>query len=276
LIPSVTRAIEHAVRGVRHAWRTLVRMPCVTAVVVLSLAAGIGVNVAVFSWFQAVVLTPLPGVAGARTFHFIESRSETGAQPGVSWLEYRDLRARLHSVPDSLAFRMVPLNVGETARTERTYGLLVSDNYVTALGLSPGRGRFFRPEEVAGADPVVVISNGFWQTRFGAAADVVGRTLHVNGRDLVVIGVTPAGFQGTVLALDFSQWMPATLAPALFGGSRELDDRSIRGYAMMGRLDPKVSRTQAQAEVGAAMTDLARSYPASRSGYFVVECHPIR
>lgn len=79
-----------------------------------------------------------------------------------------------------------------------------------------------------------------------------------------------------MLALDFSLWVPATLAPALFGGSRERDDHSIRGYSMMGRLDPKVSRTQAQAEVGAAMTDLARSYPVSRSGCFVVECHPIR
>ena len=79
--------LEHAVRDVRHAWRTIVRMPLLAAVVILSLGVGIGVNVVVFSWLQAIVLKPLPGVADARAFYLIEPRAETGSNPGASWLD---------------------------------------------------------------------------------------------------------------------------------------------------------------------------------------------
>ena len=96
-------------RDVRHAWRSIVRMPIPSAVVVLSLGVGIGVNTAVFSWVQAVVLRPLPGVSAPAGIHLVEPRAETGSNPGVSWLEYRDLKDRLRSLPDLLAFRIVPL-----------------------------------------------------------------------------------------------------------------------------------------------------------------------
>ena len=89
-------------------------------VVVVSLGVGIGVNTAVFSWIQAMVLQPLPGVVGGGSFHLVEPRAETGSYPGMSWLEYRDLQERLHAFPALLAFRMVPLNVGESGRPEVT------------------------------------------------------------------------------------------------------------------------------------------------------------
>ncbi|MBI2835953.1 MAG: ABC transporter permease [Acidobacteria bacterium] len=254
---------EHARRDVCHAWRTIVRMPGHAAVVILSLGVGIGVNTAVFSWIQAVVFQPLPGVADAASFHLVESRAETGSYAGVSWLEYRDLQERLRSFRGVVAFRMVPLNVGEPARTERTYGLFVSGNYFSALGLRPALGRFLRPEEVAhtGSEPVVVISHEFWQTRFSGAARALGQTVRVNDRPLTIVGVAPERFQGTVLGLNFDLWVPATLAPVLLGGSRELEDRGVRGYAVMGKLQPHVTRAQAQAEVDAAMRQLAQIYP---------------
>src|SRR6266851_5992341 len=127
-----------------HAWRSIVKMPVVAAVVVVSLGVGIGVNTAVFSWIQAVVLRPLPGVRDASSFYFVEPRAETGSYPGVSWPEYGALREGLSSLPDVLAFRMVPFNVGESGRTQRTFGLLVSGNYFSALGLRPALGRFLR------------------------------------------------------------------------------------------------------------------------------------
>jgi hypothetical protein len=163
--------LEQSLRDLKHAARALARMPLLSLVIVLSLGGGIGVNVVVFSWLQAVVLKPLPGVKDARSLHFIEARAETGSYPGASWLEYRDLRERLRTISDPVAFRMVPLNLGETAQTERIYAQLVSDNYFTALGLEPAIGRFFRPEETAAgaAQAVVVISYGMWQSRFGGA-----------------------------------------------------------------------------------------------------------
>ncbi len=111
-----------------------------------------------------------------------------------------------------------------------------------------------------------MISDTFWHARFGGAASALGQTLHVNDRDLPVVGVTPPGFQGTVLGLEFDLWIPATLAPSLLSGSRELEDRSARGYSMMGRLRAGASSAQAQAEVDAAMRHLARLYPETNAG----------
>ncbi len=163
--------LEAAGRDVRHAWRMIARMPGIALVVVLSLGVGIGVNVVIFSWMQAVVFQPIPGVANAASFHLVEPRSETGMNPGTSWQEYQDLRARLRTFRDLLAFRMTSLYVGEPGQVERAYGLLVSGNYFDALGLRPAAGRFFRPEEVTkpGGDPVAVISHEYWQSRFAGA-----------------------------------------------------------------------------------------------------------
>jgi predicted permease len=247
----------------RHAWRAIRAMPVVSIVVVASLGVGIGVNTAVFSWMQAVVFRPLPGVAGASTFRQIEPRADTGSYPGVSWREYLDLRERMRSMPDLIAFRMVPFNVGERGRVQRAFGQLVSGNYFTALGLHPALGRFIRPDEAArpGGEPVVVISYDYWQSHFSGDAGVVGRSIRVNDQLLTIIGVTPHRFQGTVLGLNFEMWAPATLAPTLLAGSPELDDRGLRGYAVLGRLGPHASDQQAQADLDQTMRELARAYP---------------
>jgi predicted permease len=252
---------------VRHACRTLGRMPVLAAVVVVSLAAGIGVNTTVFSWVQAVVLKPLPGVPDPGAFYTIEPRADSGTYPGASWREYGDLRDRLRTLPDAVAFRMAPLNVGEIGRTERTFALLVSGNYFTSLRLRPALGRFLRPDEAAqpGGAPVVIISHDYWRNRFAGSPAVLGQTLRVNDRPLTIVGVVPERFQGTVLSLAFDLWVPATLAPALFSGSRELTDRSLRGYTVLARLAPGATPAAADAEVASAMRDLAREYPATNA-----------
>jgi predicted permease len=259
-IASVGRDIRHAVRAVR-------RMPIVAGVIIVSIAAGVGVNTVVFSWLQALVFQPLPGVSRASQIYLVEPRAESGTNPGASWLEYRDLRMALPSFDDILAFRMVPFNLGEAGRTERIFGVLVSGNYFSALGLTPALGRFLQPDEVstAGGAPVVVISHDFWQSRFAGAPTALGATLRVNDRPLTIVGVTPAGFQGTVVAIQFDLWAPATLAPALLSGSRELEDRGQRGYSLMGRLRPDSTPVAARAELDAAMRQLARAYPATNA-----------
>ena len=259
--------VESALRDLRHAWRMIFRMPGLSAVVILSLGVGIGVNTAVFSWIQAVVLRPLPGVPDASRFHFVETRAEAGTHPGLSWLEYRDLRERLRSFDDLIASRMVPLSLGEAGRTERVSAELVSDNYFSGLSLRPALGRFPGGSDArAGEASVVVISHGFWQARFGGAPGALGQTLRLNDQSLSIVGVAPPGFQGTVLGLDFELWVPATLAPVLLGGSRELEDRSQRGYAVLGSLPAQATRARAQAELDAAMAELARLHPETNAG----------
>jgi predicted permease len=251
----------------KHAWRSIRRMPVLATVVVVSLGIGIGVNTAVFSWVQAVVLRPLPGVADAGRFHLIEPRADTGSYPGASWQEYRDLRERLPIFPELFAHRMAPFTLGDAGRSARIYGQLVSGNFFSALGMQPALGRFFRADEAVrpGTEPVAVVSHDFWQTRLGGAADVVGRTLRVNDQQLTIVGVTPARFQGTILGLNFDLWIPATMAPLVQGGSRELDDRAMRGYNLMARLPVGTSLRQAQAQLDQAMRELAAIYPDTNS-----------
>lgn len=238
------------------------------SVVVLSLGAGIGVNAVVFSWIQAVLLHPLPGVANAAALYSVEPRRADGTYVGLSWRDYLDLRERLSTFPALLAFRMAPLYVGRPGETERAYGLLVSDNYFPALGLVPALGRFLTADEVStpGGPPVLVISFDYWQTRFGGSSSVLGAHLRVNGMPLAIVGVAPRGFQGTVPRLKFDLFLPATLAPIVQPGSQELDSRMVRGYAAMGALRAGVSRRVAQQDVNAAMDALARAHPEADTG----------
>jgi predicted permease len=255
-------------KDVRQAWRSIVRMPALSAVIVVSLALGIGINTVVFSWIQARVLRPIPGVENGAGVYLVEPNPEGGHYPGASWLEYRDLREGLRSFEDLVAARIVPLYVGQAGAVERHFGVLVSDNYFPALGVQPAIGRFFRPEEVSqpGGAEVAVISHRLWQARFQGSADVLAHTLRINARDLTVIGVTPPEFQGTTVGLQFDAWLPATLAAVVASGSREIEDRSIRGYSVMGRLRPSVTREQARGELFALMERLERLHPATNTG----------
>lgn len=164
----------------------------------------------VFSWIEPAVLRPIAGVKKSSSLYWIEPRTDTGSYPGASWREFQDLGDRLRTLRDLLAFRMLPLYLCESGRVERAYGLLVSGNYFSALGLRPALGRFFTPEDVAhpGDPPFVVISHELWQTRFQGSPDALGRSLRVNGREIAVIGVAPRGFHGTMPHLAFDPELP--------------------------------------------------------------------
>ena len=260
--------IENLLGDLRNAVRTIRRMPGLAAVIIVSLAVGIGVNTTIFSWIQLILLEPMPAVSGAANFLLVEPRTETGEYPGASWLEYRDLQTQVPALRDIVAFQMVPFNVGEKGQTQRTHGQLVSGNYFSALGLIPAVGRFIRSEEAErpGTEPVVVISYDYWQTRFRGTPDAVGKKLRVNERDLIVIGVAPREFQGTMVPLKFELWVPATMAPALLGGTRDLEDRSSRGFSLIAMLKPGATRQEAQDEFSTAMAQLARDYPEASAG----------
>src|ERR1700681_2450086 len=138
--------MENLLGDLRNAARTIRRMPGLAAVIIVSLAIGIGVNTTIFSWIQLILLQPLPGVSGAANFLLVEPRSETGGYQGASWLVYRALQTQLPALRDVVASEMVPFNVGDASHVERTHGQLVSGNYFSALGLKPALGRFIRPE----------------------------------------------------------------------------------------------------------------------------------
>lgn len=256
------------IQDVRYACRSIARMPMLAAVIVASLALGIGVNTVVFSWIQARIIQPIPGARASGRVLLVEPNPDGGSYPGASWLEFKDMREGLRSFDGLFASRIIPAYVGETGAVERLFAQLVSENYFSVLGVEPAVGRFFRPDEVStpGGAEAAVISHRMWRTRFQADPAVTSRTLRVNGRDIDIIGVTPDEFQGTMSGLQFDVWFPATLAPVVVNGSRELEDRAVRGYNVMGCLAPSVSRGQAQAELTALMARLERDYPETNVG----------
>jgi predicted permease len=260
----VRQFLEHAWQDARFALRMVRRIPVLASVIVLSLGIGIGVNTAILSWIETMVLNPIPGVRGGRAFQLVEPVTESGTFTGASWLEYRDLRQGQRGFHDLLAFRMASLNIGEPGATTRASGLLVSGNYFNDLGLRPALGRLIQPENVVnpGGDPVVVISYDYWQRHFDGSPAAYGQTVRVDGHMLTVIGVAPQGFQGTTIGLYFDLWLPATLAPVVLG-SAELDDRATRGYSIMGVLEPGATRADAQQSIDRVMAQLARDYPPS-------------
>lgn len=254
-------------RDLRHAGRSLLRMPALSAVVVLSLGVGIGLNTAVFAWVRAIVFRPLPGVEDASSFRLVMPRTEAGVYPGASWPEYLELSARLPSVRALLAFRAEPLEVGELGQAERKAGLLVSGNYFTALGLEPAAGRFLGPDEVtaAGGAPVVVLSHDYWMAGFQGSAGVIGRRLRVNNVDLTIIGVAPRGFRGTTIGLVTDVWVPATLTTVLRPGSTELERWESRGWTLMGRPVAGAGEGVIRDELRRAMADFAVTRPATHA-----------
>jgi predicted permease len=260
--------VENLLGDLRNAGRTIRRMPGLAAVIILSLAIGIGVNTTIFSWIQLILFQPMPAVRGASSFLLVEPHSETDGYPGASWLEYRALQTQVPALRDIVASEMVPFNVGEKGQTERIFGQFISGNYFSALGLKPAIGRFIQPEEAErpGTEPVLVISYDYWQTRFGGAAGIVGQKVRVNDRELTVIGVAPKQFQGTMIPLKFDLWAPATMTPALLGGARDLEDRTSRGFSLIGMLRPGATREEAQAELTTAMAQFARDYPEASAG----------
>ena len=254
---TVTRDFLQALRMVR-------RTPLVAAVIVISLGIGIGVNTTVFSWLQALVVHPLPGVAGSASLQFVEPKTDTGGYPGVSWREYQDLALRLTSFEDLFAITHGPAlrrRCGDRrthVRRARLGKLLPRPPPPTGGGpvLPRRRGRAARRRSRRGhLARLLAIA-------FQRAPDAIGRTLRVNDRDLTVIGVAPKGFQGTVLGLSFDLWMPATIAPVIFAGSRELEDRVDSRLRRDGPLRAQASaRRGIDADAVAAMRELAAAYP---------------
>ena len=176
-------AIRGTVTDIVHALRALRAMPLLSAVVIVSLAIGIGANTVVFSWLQMVRWKPLPGVTAAATLQTIEPRTDGGVYIGASWPDYRDLHERLTSFQWLLAFRMAPLTHRDAARVERAYGLLVSGNYFASLDLRPPRAGLLTPDDATtpGRRPVIVHLTPTTGRRVSAAPSAIGASLRVNG-----------------------------------------------------------------------------------------------
>jgi hypothetical protein len=171
--------MSSVLRDIVYALRTLARNPVFTAVVVATLALGIGLNTAVFSAIDALLLRPLPGVRHAGELVQAYRTWPGGQVYGSNSIpHYYDLRDRSREVfTDAALWNLTVLNLTVDARPQRVFGAVVSANYFAVLGVSAARGRTFTSDEEEGrlAHPVVVLSHSGWQQMFGGAADAVGK-----------------------------------------------------------------------------------------------------
>ncbi len=204
----VARLLDHLRRDVALGLRRLGRSPAATTVVVLTLAIGIGLNVAVFMLADTLLLRPLPYAEPSR---LLSIETNMG---GVDWFgssepELFDLEA-LGELDTVAGWSSRFLTLGEGAEGRRLLAVEATGNLLELLGVPPLLGRYPDPEEdVPGADPVAVISYALWQSRLGGAPEVIGRTLRLDGRPTKIIGVMPARFRFPTLAVE--AWMPLRL-----------------------------------------------------------------
>ena len=206
----------------RHAWRAIRSMPVVASVVVLSLGIGIGVNTAVFSWLQAVVLRPLPGVVDSATLMLVEPVAETGSYPRRVVARIRRPARAAATFSDLIAFRMVPFTVGETGGSSARTRCSSPATTSRALGLSPPRDGSSAPTRscarAASGDRDLLRLLAVALRRRDRSA--IGRSIRVNGQLRDDRRRRACALPGTVLGLNFDMWAPATLAPTADAAAR--------------------------------------------------------
>jgi predicted permease len=261
-------------QDLKHGARMLVKNPGFALVAILSIGIGVGVNAAMFSLADGVLLRPLqvPRVDEIVSVSAISQRA-VGAVPntGISRADYLDLRDRAQSFVGLAAFRTLVTGFAPTQNDppQSAFGLAVSGNFFDVLQLQPALGRFFLPDEdrVAGRDAVMVLAHDVWADRFGSDPAVVNRRLQVGGVDFTVVGVAPASFEGVALAVHPAFYVPiasTTVLPGAFPGA--LERRDIRNLGVKGRLKPGVSLAQAREEVAVIGKGLEQAYPETNRG----------
>lgn len=265
----------------RYALRSLASKPLVTSVAVLSLALGIGVNTAIFSIFERMLLRRLPVAEPGRIVNVISPGPKPGSRSTgdggkvdavFSYPLFRDLE-KLQNVGLQISgHRDFHANLSFNGQTSEAEGILVSGQYFRALGLTPALGRLLGPDDdrVPGTHPVAVLSHSYWSTRFGADPSVIDGKIIVNGEPMTIVGVAPEGFSGTI-TLDRPQiFVPLAMAQQAFRerGWQGMTARNNHWLYVSARLEPGISREQAEQLINVPFASLIREveYPELRSG----------
>ncbi len=256
---------------VRFGMRMIMKKPGSNAAVIIALALGIGMNTAVFTFVNALLLRPPTGVSatGSMIELWLHNRSSAGIQSYLpfTYPDYAYFRDHSRSLEGIWAFDGdgSPTIWNRAGIGEIVQGQLVSGNYFSLLGVNAARGRVLSigDDQVGSPRPVVVLSHSFWQRQLGADPEIIGRTLVLNGATFTVIGVAPAGFTGMLVATEPDFWAPLAMQEQFTHDKGSLSNRN--GYWLIagGRLGPGVDRGQAQAEMHVLAHELELDYPDS-------------
>jgi putative ABC transport system permease protein len=251
-------------QDVRYAARTLRKNPGFTAVVVLTLALGIGATAAIFSVVNAVMLRPLPYEQAHQLVVIWGSLRRPGLEEiVVSAAEYVDFQEKSRSFSTIAAYDTVGVNLTGVAEPERLQGAVTTASFFRLLGVSPVVGRtFLTADEQPGHEQVVVLGHALWQRRFQSDPAMVGRSIALDGKTFAVVGVMPAGFRFPDDTTEV--WKPL----AFNADDLSENNRGSHTYTMLARLKSGVTLANAQSEANTIADRIVREHPSNyRTGF---------
>jgi predicted permease len=258
---------DHLLRDLRQAVRLMRCRPGFSAIVVLTLALGIGANTAIFSLINAVLLRPLPyRDPGRLAMLWTDGTEHNDHQGRVSLLSFADWKKQNHAFQDMTVFCGQTFLLGTDGSPERLRSARVPANFLPLVGVEPLLGRVFSEEEVKRRERVVLLSYGLWQRRFGGSAQVIGSDLIMDGRKSQIIGVMPAHFNFPFP--DTQVWEPITAHP--YWMQRDITSaRTDEVWYVLGRLKSDATWAQAQAEMDTIALRLQAQYPDAESPHTI-------
>jgi len=248
-----------AAGDLRFAARMMRKSPGFAAIVVLTLALGIGANTALFSVVDGVLLRRLPFPHPEELVVLHESKPNF-ANGSISFPNFKDWRDSNRTFQAIAVSRGSGFNLTGRGQAEQVRALLVSADFFSILGVRPAAGRLFRRgEDEIGAAPIVAVGEGFWRRRLDASPGVIGQSLTLDGRDYVIVGIVPASFE---LPLSNASARDVYVPIGLWSNPLLSNRASGLGIHGIGRLKPGVTIEQARADMAAVSRSLTEAYPA--------------
>ena len=248
--------MESLIKDIKYGFRGLVKRPGFTAIALITLALGIGANTAIFSVVNAVLLRPLQFKDPEQLVIVWEDATFAGFPRNTpAPANYIDWKNQNQSFADMAATAQTSFNLTGDGEPERVAAHAVTANFFPLFGVQPLVGRSFLPEEdQPGAPKVAVMSHSLWQSRYGGDRNILNRDIQLNGEKHTVIGVMPASFQ--FLEGEVRLWVPLAMS------AEDMANRRGHYLKVVARLKPGVGLVQAQADMNAIMSRLAKDYPA--------------
>jgi predicted permease len=255
--------MESLIQDLKYAARVLLKSPGFVLIAVLTLALGIGANTALFSVVNGVLLRPLP-FPRPNELVVLSEKTANFDSSSISYPNFLDWQRSNSSFASLAAYRSDDFSITGSGEAERVRVGMISAGFFEILGVSPARGRLFTADEDhLSAAPVVVISAGLWQRKFGSAPDIVGKRITMNGDGYTVIGVVPVSFQ--LESTNFG--IKDVFVPIGENKDPLFHDRDVHeGMRALGRLKPGVTLAAAQAEMDQIANNLALAYPDADKG----------
>ena len=255
-------------QDIRFGIRMLAKSPGFTAIAVLTLAAGIGANTAVFSVVNSFLFNPLPVRDAGRLVVVAYHTADDDDPREISHLDFKDLQARNDSFSDMTAYMIHFAGLSADHRSERVLVTYTEGNYFSALGIQPALGRMFllSDGESPGQNPVVVLGYAYWMKRFNGDPSIIGRSVDLSGSPVTIVGVAPKDFHGTFYIVESDVYAPIGLVVKNLDASKTRSNRAERQMRVLAHLKPGVTIVQARTALQVIADRLEKEYPDTDKG----------